>query len=72
MADSDLVRPDRFGVDIKTTDFMSNIFRRLVVVCLKQGAVAMGAAQDFTRGWVAHIFHMDVAAAPFKRLVDNG
>ena len=100
MADPDLVWPDRFGVDIKTTDFMSNIFRRLVAVCLKHGAVAIGgmatalpsrdeevnvaaaaairadkeweAEQGFTRGWVAHIFHMDVAAAPFKRLVDSG
>jgi len=100
MADPDLVWPDRFGVDIKTTDFMSNIFRRLVAVSLKHGAVAIGgmatalpsrdeevnvaaanairadkeweAAQGFTRGWVAHIFHMDVAAAPFKRLRDSG
>lgn len=100
MADPDMVWPDRFGVDIKTTEFMSNIFRRLVAVCLKHGAVAIGgmatalpsrdeevnaaaaaairgdkeweAAQGFTRGWVAHIFHMDTAAAPFKEQADIG
>lgn len=100
MADPEMVWPDRFGVDIKTTDFMSNIFRRLVAVCLKHGAVAIGgmatalpsrdegvnaaaaaairadkeweAAQGFTRGWVAHIFHMNTAAAPFKERVDSG
>ena len=100
MADPGMVWPDRFGVDIKTTAFMSNIFRRLVAVCLKHGAVAIGgmatalpsrddqvnaaaaasiradkeweAAQGFTRGWVAHIFHMNVAAAPFKSLIDSG
>ena len=100
MADPDMVWPDRFGVDIKTTDFLSNIFRRLVAVCLKHGAVAIGgmatalpsrdeevneaaaasiradkeweAAQGFTRGWVAHIFHMGVAAAPFKERLDSG
>ena len=27
MADPDMVWPDRFSVDIKTTDFLSNIFR---------------------------------------------
>ena len=42
MADPDQVWPDRFGVDIKTTPFMSNIFRRLVAVCLKRGAVPIG------------------------------
>ncbi|MFW6174725.1 MAG: hypothetical protein ACOC5K_03000, partial [Chloroflexota bacterium] len=31
-----------FGVDIKTTEFMSNIFRRLVAVCLKHNAVPIG------------------------------
>jgi len=100
MADPDMVWPDRFGVDIKTTEFMSNIFRRLVAICLKHGAVAIGgmatalpsrdeevnaaaaaairadkeweAAQGFTRGWVAHIFHMDTAAAPFKERADTG
>ena len=29
-------------MDIKTTDFLSNIFRRLVAVCLKHGGVAIG------------------------------
>ncbi len=42
MNDAGLVWPDRFGVDIKTTDFMANIFRRLVAVCLKRGAVPIG------------------------------
>lgn len=42
MNDQDLVWPDRFGVDIKTTDFMANIFRRLVAICLKRGAVPIG------------------------------
>src|SRR5213594_767498 len=42
MADPTQVWPDRFGVDIKTTPFMTNIFRRLVAVCLKRGAVPIG------------------------------
>src|SRR6267378_2038167 len=42
MADPKAVWPDRFGVDIKTTPFLSNIFRRLVAVCLKRGAVPVG------------------------------
>ncbi len=42
MADPDQVWPDRFGVDIKTTDFMTNVFRRLVAVCLRRGAVPIG------------------------------
>ncbi len=42
MSDPNSVWPDRFGVDIKTTEFMSNIFRRLVAVCLKRGAVPIG------------------------------
>ena len=42
MTDPDAVWPDRFGVDIKTTDFIANIFRRLVAVCLKRGAVPIG------------------------------
>ena len=42
MSDPDQVWPDRFGVDIKTTDFMTNIFRRLVAVCLRHGAVPIG------------------------------
>ena len=39
MADPTQVWPDRFGVDIKTTAFLANIFRRLVGICLKRGAV---------------------------------
>ena len=42
MADDKSVWPDRFDVDVKTTEFISNIFRRLVAVCLKHGAVAIG------------------------------
>jgi malate synthase len=42
MTDPDSVWPDRFDVDIKTTPFMGNIFRRLVTVCLKHGAVPVG------------------------------
>ena len=42
MADPQAVWPDRFGVDIKTTPFLANIFRRLVAVCLKRGAVPIG------------------------------
>src|SRR6266498_663502 len=42
MADPGSVWPDRFGVDIKTTPFLANIFRRLVAVCLKRGAVPIG------------------------------
>lgn len=42
MADPSSVWPDRFGVDIKTTDFMANIFRRLIAVCNRRGAVAIG------------------------------
>ncbi len=42
MSDPDQVWPDRFGVDIKTTDFMASIFRRLVAVCLRRGAVPIG------------------------------
>ena len=42
MSDPDQVWPDRFDVDIKTTDFMSNIFRRLVAVCLRRGAAPIG------------------------------
>jgi malate synthase len=42
MADPESVWPDRFGVDIKTTPFLANIFRRLVAVCLKRGAVPIG------------------------------
>jgi malate synthase len=42
MTNSAGVWPDRFEVDIKTTPFMANIFRRLVAVCLKHGAVPIG------------------------------
>jgi malate synthase len=42
MADSKSVWPDRFGVDIKTTPFLADIFRRLVAICLKHGAVPIG------------------------------
>ncbi len=94
MADPNSVWPDRFGVAVPTTDFLANIFRRLVAICLKHNAVAIGgmatplpsrdpevnesasksiradkqweAEQGFLRAWVAHIFHMEVAAEPFK------
>ena len=100
MADPESVWPDRFGVDIKTTDFLANIFRRLVAICLKRGAVPIGgmatplpsgdpevnkaaaasiradkeweASQGFIRAWVAHIFHMQTAAKPFKELHRSG
>jgi len=42
MADPNSVWPDRFGVDIKTTPFLANIFRRLVAICLKRGAAPIG------------------------------
>ncbi|PYM04190.1 MAG: hypothetical protein DMD82_15165 [Candidatus Rokuibacteriota bacterium] len=42
MWDPESVWPDRFGVDIKTTPFLANIFRRLVAICLKRGAVPIG------------------------------
>jgi malate synthase len=42
MADPASVWPDRFGVDIKTTPFLANIFRRLVAICLKRGAAPIG------------------------------
>jgi malate synthase len=42
MADPTSVWPDRFGVDVKTTPFIADIFRRLVAVCLKRGAVPIG------------------------------
>ncbi len=100
ITDPGAVWPDRFGVDVKTTDFISNIFRRLVAVCLKRGAAPIGgmatalpdrnpevneaagaairadkeweARQGFIRGWVAHIFHMTAAAAPFQELRASG
>jgi malate synthase len=42
MTDPGSVWPDRFGVDIKTTPFLANIFRRLVAICLKHGAMPIG------------------------------
>src|SRR5438477_7772313 len=42
MADPKQVWPDRFGVDIKTTQFIGDIFRRLVAICLKHRAVPIG------------------------------
>ncbi len=42
MADPNAIWPDRFGVDIKTTEFLANTFRRLVAICLKRGAVPIG------------------------------
>jgi malate synthase len=42
MADPRSVWPDRFGVDITTTPFLANIFRRLVAICLKRGAAPVG------------------------------
>ncbi len=42
MADPRAVWPDRFGVDIKTTPFLSDIFRRLVAISLKREAVPVG------------------------------
>jgi malate synthase len=42
MTDPKSVWPDRFGVDIKTTPFLANIFRRLVAICLKHDAVPIG------------------------------
>src|SRR5262249_56897767 len=42
MADAKSVWPDRFGVDIKTTPFLSDIFRRLVAISLKRAAMPIG------------------------------
>ena len=42
MNDPEQVWPDRFDVDIKTTPFLSEIFRRLVAVCGRHGAVPIG------------------------------
>ena len=100
MTNPNSVWPDRFGVDIKTTPFLSNIFRKLVATCLNRGGIAIGgmatalpskdkevndaaaqsiqadkqweAEQGFLRGWVAHIFHMETAAEPFKSLRSSG
>tara|TARA_B100001029_G_scaffold157996_1_gene144383 strand:- start:23070 stop:24734 length:1665 start_codon:yes stop_codon:yes gene_type:complete len=98
--DENFVWPDRFDVTIQNTEFMSNIFRRLVAICLKHNAVPIGgmatalpsrdeevnieaaksikadkeweANQGFLRAWVAHIYHMDPAAEPFKKLRESG
>jgi len=100
MHDENFVWPDRFDVTIQNTEFMSNIFRRLVAICLKHNAVPIGgmatalpskdeevnieaaksikadkeweAKQGFLRAWVAHIYHMDPAAEPFKKLRESG
>src|SRR5437764_2827247 len=42
MTDPRQVWPDRFGLDIKTTPFLADIFRRLVAICQKRGAVPVG------------------------------
>jgi malate synthase len=42
MTNPDGIWPDRFEVDIKTTPFLANLFRRLVAVCLRHGAVPIG------------------------------
>jgi malate synthase len=42
MADPKQVWPDRFGVDVKSTPFIADIFRRLVAICLKRGAAPIG------------------------------
>jgi malate synthase len=42
MADVNAVWPDRFGVDIKNTPFIANIFRRLIAICNKRSAVPIG------------------------------
>lgn len=93
MCDPGCVWPDRFGVDIKSTPFLRDIFLRLVGVCARHEAVAIGgmatalpsadaqvnaaaaaaitadkrweSSSGFLRGWVAHTFHVETAAAPF-------
>ena len=42
LPDPKFVWPDRFEVDIKSTDFISNIFKRLVAICLNRNAVPIG------------------------------
>ncbi len=99
MSDPQSVWPDRFGVDVKSTEFLANIFRRLVAICFKRGGVPIGgmatalpskdpeinaiaaksiqsdkvweASEGFIRAWVAHIFHMQTAADPFKKTVSS-
>jgi malate synthase len=99
MTDAAAIWPDRFAVDIKTTPFLADIFRRLVAVCRRHGAVPIGgmatalphrdpavneaaaaairadkeweANEGFVRGWVAHIHHMQAAAAPFRAIATD-
>src|SRR5438445_361293 len=59
MADPTQVWPDRFGVDIKTTAFLANIFRHLVAICLKRGAVPLEGTRrnarmlvEYVEGWL--------------------
>jgi malate synthase len=42
MTDEGSVWPDRFGVAVPKTPFIANIFRRLVAICIKHGAVPIG------------------------------
>ena len=42
MEDASQIWPDRFEVDIKTTPFLASIFRRLVAICGRRGAVPIG------------------------------
>jgi malate synthase len=42
MTKAEGIWPDRFDVDIKTTPFLANLFRRLVAVCLRHGAMPIG------------------------------
>jgi len=42
ITDPNAVWPDRFDVDIKTTAFLTDIFRHLVAICARRGAVAIG------------------------------
>ena len=42
LADEKSIWPDRFEIDIKKTPFLSDIFRRLVAICLKHEAVPIG------------------------------
>ncbi len=42
MTDASQLWPDRFDVDIKTTPFLSSIFRRLVAVCGRRGGLPIG------------------------------
>jgi malate synthase len=42
MTDRAAIWPDRFAIDVKTTPFLADIFRRLVAVCGRHGAVPIG------------------------------